>query len=130
MTTTPTYGTRKLAGIALGVTIGVVAYAALRGRASIFGVPLPVHLDRLIVPGCLLLTGTSRLFLRAAFPKRFPDTASERLRQAVFGATQIVGGVGLALRNGLGVLLLLLAAAAIILTWLRLPGRVFRSSPV
>jgi len=130
MTTSPAHSTRKVAGIALGVALGVLAFAALRGRASILGVALPDHFGHLAFGYWLIFSGISRLFQRAAFPKRFPDTGSERLRQAVIAAAQVVGGFGAVLENTLGVSLLVLAAAAIILTVLRFPRRFFGSSPV
>jgi len=129
-TTTQGHSALKLWGIAFGIAAGVLAYAVLRGQQGSFGAALPEHFDNVLIGGWLIFSGTSNLFVRAAFPGRFQDAAPDRLRHAVTSASIVLAGSGLLVGHGLGMSLGVLGVVTMILARLRFPKRVFGSPAV
>ena len=125
MTTTQDRRGMGLFGTAFGIVAGLVVYALFRGRASSTGPALPQDFDSLVMGGLLIYAGASKLFLRAAFPNRFQDTAPDRVRQAVTSASVVLAGYALVIRHGLTIPLGAFAIVAMVLARLRFPKSVF-----
>lgn len=117
----------RVLGVIVGVSLGLLVFVALRGRAYSGAARSSQNLTP-IVGALLVLSGTKNLFFRAAFPERSSAAEPERLRHSVVNAAVVLGGVAQLLGEPLGIWLSGIALTLLILATLGVPRRIFRTS--
>lgn len=105
--------------IAAGVAGGVILFLIVRHSE-------PTHTVRAVAGVLMLALGTADLFIGAAFPDRFPDSASARLQRATRDAVFVLWGASHFMPEDWRVGISLAAAGVLLCSTIGFPKAIFR----